>query len=44
MFSDINSNYKYLNELQTLYDKGMIFPDKNGKFNPNELLNRDEFV
>ncbi|MDP2090794.1 MAG: PKD domain-containing protein [Candidatus Gracilibacteria bacterium] len=44
VFSDINSNYKYLNELQTLYDKGMIFPDKNGKFNPNELLNRDEFV
>lgn len=44
VFSDINSNYKYLNELQTLYDKAMIFPDKNGKFNPNELLNRDEFV
>ncbi|MCD5385205.1 S-layer homology domain-containing protein, partial [Candidatus Gracilibacteria bacterium] len=44
IFSDINSNYKYLNELQTLYDRGMISPDKDGKFNPKALLNRDEFV
>jgi hypothetical protein len=27
VFSDINSNYKYLSELQTLYDKGIIQPD-----------------
>ncbi|MBT3853286.1 hypothetical protein HOF65_04860 [bacterium] len=27
IFSDINSDYKYLNELQTLYDGGMISPD-----------------
>lgn len=44
VFSDINSNYKYINELQTLYDKWMIIPDSNWKFNPRELLNRDEFV
>jgi hypothetical protein len=44
IFSDIDSNYKYLHELQTLYDKWMIIPDASWKFNPNELLNRDEFV
>ncbi|MDD2871425.1 MAG: PKD domain-containing protein [Candidatus Gracilibacteria bacterium] len=44
VFSDIKSDYKYINELQTLYDKGMIVPDSDGKFNPRELLNRDEFV
>jgi hypothetical protein len=27
VFSDIDADYKYLNELQTLYDKGMISPD-----------------
>jgi len=44
IFSDINPDYKYLNELQTLYDGGMISPDSEWKFNPRELLNRDEFV
>ena len=44
IFSDIDKDYKYLNELQELYDKWMIVPDENWKFNPNELLNRDEFV
>ncbi len=44
VFSDIKSDYKYINELQTLYDKWMISPDKDWKFNPKELLNRDEFV
>ncbi|MDR1988215.1 MAG: hypothetical protein LBQ24_05835 [Candidatus Peribacteria bacterium] len=29
VFSDIDTNYEYYNELQTLYDKGMIFPDSN---------------
>ncbi|MDD3145170.1 MAG: PKD domain-containing protein [Candidatus Gracilibacteria bacterium] len=44
VFSDIKKDYKYYNELQTLYDKGMITPDSDGRFNPQKLLNRDEFV
>jgi len=44
VFSDIKKDYKYYNELQDLYDKWMIFPDSNWKFNPNKLLTRDEFV
>ena len=44
VFSDISKDYKYYNELQTLYDKGMIFPDQSWKFNAKKLLNRDEFV
>jgi len=44
VFSDIKVNYKYYDELQTLYDKWMITPDSNWKFNPNKLLNRDEFI
>jgi len=44
VFSDIKKDYKYYNELQDLYNKWMIFPDSNWKFNPNKLLTRDEFV
>ncbi len=44
IFSDIKKDYKYYNELQTLYDKGMITPDSDWRFNPQKLLNRDEFV
>ena len=44
VFNDIERDYEYGKELQTLYDKGMIFPDENGNFNPSQLLNRDEFV
>ena len=44
VFSDISKDYIYYNELQTLYDKGMIFPDSSWKFNAKRLLNRDEFV
>lgn len=44
VFSDITKDYPYYNELQTLYDKSMIFPDGDGKFNPYKLLTRDEFV
>lgn len=44
VFSDIKKYYKYYNELQTLYDKGMITPDSDWRFNPQKLLNRDEFV
>lgn len=44
VFLDIDSDYKYLQELQNLYDKWVITPDENGKFNPTKLLNRDEFV
>ncbi len=44
VFKDIDKDYKYYYELQTLYDKWMFFPDKNGNFNPNKLLKRDEFI
>lgn len=44
VFSDIDKSYPYYRELQTLYDRGMIVPDSSGKFNPKQLLNRDDFV
>ena len=44
IFSDITSDYKYIDELQLLYDKGIIEPDNNWEFNPNRLIQRDEFV
>lgn len=44
VFSDIDTSYIYYNELQELYDRGMILPSQDGKFHPNEYLNRDEFV
>ena len=44
VFSDIDSNYEYRDELQALYDRGTIVADQTGKFNPQALLNRDEFV
>lgn len=44
IFSDIDANYEYRDELQALYDRGMILPDSSGKFNPDAYLNRDEFV
>ena len=44
VFSDISADYKYRDELQELYDRGMILPDIWGKFEPEAYLNRDEFV
>ncbi|MDD3646448.1 MAG: S-layer homology domain-containing protein [Candidatus Gracilibacteria bacterium] len=44
VFSDIDKSYKYYNELQVLYDKGIILPDENGELNPKKLLSRQEFV
>jgi len=44
VFSDIDSNYIYRDELQSLYDRGTIVVDETWRFNPNSLLNRDEFV
>jgi hypothetical protein len=44
VFIDIDSNYKYLSELQILYSKGIIQPNIHNKFNPYELLSREEFV
>lgn len=44
VFLDINKDYIYYNELQTLYDKWIIKPEDDNKFNPDKLLNRDEFV
>ena len=36
--------FPYYKELQSLYDRGIIFPDKDGNFSPNSQLTRDEFV
>ena len=44
IFKDIDKNYPYYEELQSLYDRWIISPDKDWKFNPNEKLTRDEFV
>ncbi|MFA5916733.1 MAG: S-layer homology domain-containing protein [Candidatus Gracilibacteria bacterium] len=44
VFNDINKDYKYFNELQELYNKQVFYPDESGKFNPNKILTRDEFV
>ncbi len=43
-FLDISSEYQYYDELELLYDRGMIFPDSEWKFSANKFLNRDEFV
>ena len=44
VFSDITKDFVYFDELQVLYDRGMIFPDANWRLNPEKLLNRDEFA
>ncbi len=44
IFSDIGPAYEYRDQLQLLYDRGMIVPDSSGKFSPDSYLNRDEFV
>lgn len=44
VFKDINKNYKYYNELQSLYDRWIIFPDENWNFDAKKNLTRDEFV
>jgi hypothetical protein len=44
VFTDIESDYKYYNELQYLYDNKAISQNKNEKFDPYRLLTRDEFV
>lgn len=44
IFEDIPVDYPYLHELQTLYEKGVIWPTLDKKFHPNDGINRDEFV
>ena len=44
IFSDISSSYRYLDQLQELYEKWMVTPDNDGKFSPSALLQRDQFV
>ena len=44
VFVDIDESYEYLQELQQLYDRGMIVVDNSRRFNPQSLLDRDEFV
>lgn len=44
VFSDISWDYKYVQILQTLYDKGMISVDDSKKFDPYKLITREEFV
>lgn len=44
VFSDIDADYIYRDELQTLYDRGTIVANETGRFGPQDFLNRDEFV
>lgn len=44
IFSDIDANYPYKQQLQILYDNGIIAPDEEGKLHPYQLLSREEFV
>ena len=44
VFIDIDESYTYLQELQQLYDRGMIVVDESRRFDPTSLLDRDEFV
>ena len=44
IFSDIDSNYTYLEELQELYDDWIILLSDDWKFNPYKPLTRDEFI
>ncbi len=44
IFSDIDEDYQYRDELQTLYDRGMIIPGEDNLFWADKPLQRDEFV
>ena len=43
-FLDINEDYTYYHELDTLYSRWIIEPESDNKFHSDKLLNRDEFV
>lgn len=44
VFSDIDLDYKYYDELQALYDRWMISENQEWTFDPKKLLTREEFV
>lgn len=44
VFTDITKDYKYYDELQNLYDKGIIKDNVDGFFFSDEPLRRDDFV
>lgn len=44
LFSDIEKDYKYYDQLQDLSNRQALYPDSDWKFNPYSLLSRDEFV
>lgn len=44
VFSDIDDDYKYLHELQSLYDKGIIKWSLNWKFEPDSFIERSDFI
>ena len=44
VFSDIQSDYDYIIELQALYNRGIIIPNDSGNFNPDQAVTREVFV
>ncbi len=44
VFTDVDSNYKYRDELQTLYDNEIIQSNLDWKFNPYQVVKRDDFM
>lgn len=43
-FSDVKETDVYYNDLKTLYERGIVLESSTGKFFPDALMNRDEFV
>ncbi len=43
-FSDVKESDDYYADLKTLYERGIIQESPTGKFFPDALMNRDEFV
>jgi len=43
-FFDIGEDYKYINEVKTLKELGIIKGDGNGYFKPNDYITREEAI
>lgn len=43
-FSDIPASDPIYSDLQKLYDRGVVDAPADGKFHPDSLMDRDEFV
>lgn len=43
-FTDVSPTDDYYPDLVNLYERGIIADSPNGRFNPDSLMNRDDFV